>query len=149
MCLVQLHDVDTVKVDGGNLVGVIISINPSKSTAKVAVKDGLLKQSYSYHKLSPVNANANNPVVNDLEESFQDWQGIAKISEREAACILLSVGGQGVVKCCCKGDCMSKRCACFWRIESAALVAIGIANAARTMDFDVYRMMSLLLLVMR
>ena len=42
VCLVPLHDVDRTKVDGGNLVGVNVDINPDKSETKVTTKYGLL-----------------------------------------------------------------------------------------------------------
>jgi hypothetical protein len=49
--LVPLDEVDRTKVDGGNLVGVIVSINKDKSTCRVAVKHGVLKCAYSHHNL--------------------------------------------------------------------------------------------------
>ena len=75
MCLVPIDDVDRTKVDGGNLVGVIVNNNPDKSVAEVATKHGLLSQSYAYHKLQPVNENANNRRTNDLEDACDNWQG--------------------------------------------------------------------------
>jgi hypothetical protein len=49
--LVPLDDVDCTKVDGKNLVRVIVSIDKNKSTCKVAVKQGLLHCAYVYHSL--------------------------------------------------------------------------------------------------
>ena len=112
MCLVLLHDVDRTKVDSGNLVGVIVDINPDKSVAKVATKHGVLHRSHAYHRLQPVSENANNRATNDLEYSYLNWQGLPKISEQEAARLVSSVGGQIVIKCNCKGDCTSNTCAC-------------------------------------
>ena len=66
MSFVPLCDVDRTKVNGGNLVGVIVDINPDKSVAKVATKHVLLTQSYAYHRLQPVSENANNRETNDL-----------------------------------------------------------------------------------
>ena len=107
-----LNDVDRTKVDSGNLVGVIVDMNDDKSVAKVATKHGLLHRSYAYHRLQPVKENANDRATNDLEDAYLNWQGLPKISEREAARHVSSVGGQGVIKCNCKGDCMSNSCAC-------------------------------------
>ena len=112
VCLVRLDDVDRTKVDGGNLVGVIVEINSDKSVAKVATKYGLLSRSYAYHKLQPVNEKANNRITNDLEDAFENWRSIPKITEREAARFVSSVGGQGVIKCNCKGNCLANNCAC-------------------------------------
>jgi len=112
VCLVPLDDVDRTKVDSGNLVGVIVDMNDDKSVAKVATKHGLLHRSYAYHRLQPVKENANDRATNDLEDAYLNWQGLPKISEREAARHVSSVGGQGVIKCNCKGDCTSNSCAC-------------------------------------
>ena len=112
VCLVRLDDVDRTKVDGGNLVGVIVEINSDKSVAKVATKYGLLSRSYAYHKLQPVNEKANNRITNDLQDAYENWRSIPKITEREAAQFISSVGGQGVIKCNCKGNCLANNCAC-------------------------------------
>ena len=110
--LVPLDEVDRTKVDGGNLVGVIVSINKDKSTCRVAVKRGVLKRAYSHHNLRIVPDASNNRMVMDLEEAFTDWRSLPSITEREAARHVSSVGGQGMVKCNCKGECMSNSCAC-------------------------------------
>ncbi len=112
VCLVPLDDVDRTKVDSGNLVGVIVEMNSEKSVAKVATKYGLLSRSYAYHKLQPVSEKANNRVTNDVQDAFENWRSMPKITEREAARFVSSVGGQGVLKCNCKGDCRSNTCAC-------------------------------------
>ena len=67
--LVPLNDVDCTKVDGKNLVGVIVSINKNKSTCKVAVKQGLLHRAYVYHSLRLVLEASNNRKV----EEEQYW----------------------------------------------------------------------------
>ena len=110
--LVPLNEVDRTKVDGGNLVGVIVSINKDKSTCRVAVKRGVLKRAYSHHNLRIVPDASNNRKVMDLEEAFTDWRSLPSITEREAARHVSSVGGQGMVKCNCKGECTSNSCAC-------------------------------------
>ncbi len=107
-----IDDVDCTKVDGKNLVGVIVSIGKNKSTCKVAVKQGLLHQAYVYHSLRVVPEASNNREVMDLEDAFKDWKGLPKITEREAAHFVSSVGGQGMTKCNCKGDCSTNSCAC-------------------------------------
>ncbi len=112
--LVPLDEVDRTKVDGGNLVGVIVSINKDKSTCRcrVAVKRGVLKRAYSHYNLRIVPDASNNRMVMDLEEAFTDSRSLPSITEREAAHHVSSLGGQGMVKCNCKGECMSNSCAC-------------------------------------
>jgi hypothetical protein len=110
--LFPLDEVDRTKVDGGNLVGVIVSTNKDKSTCREAVKCGVLKHAYSHHNVRIVPDASNNRLVMDLEEAFTDWRSLPSITEREAARHVSSVGGQGMVKCNCKGKCTSNSCAC-------------------------------------
>jgi hypothetical protein len=51
---VPLNDVNRTKVDSGNLVGIIVKVDKTRSQAHVAVKGGLLKSWYVYHKLNIV-----------------------------------------------------------------------------------------------
>ena len=64
--LVPLDDVDRIKVDGGNLCGVVVAINMDKSTCRVVVKQGLLHPAYVYHALKPVPKVSNNLDVMEL-----------------------------------------------------------------------------------
>ena len=110
--LVPLSYVDCMKVDGKTVAGVIVTINKDKATCKVAVKEGLLHRAYAFHALRVVPKASNYRTVMDLEDAFLHWKGLPKITEREAACFVSSVGGQGMVKCNCKGDCTTNSCAC-------------------------------------
>ena len=110
--LVPLDDVDRTKVDGGNLCGVVVTIDKKKTTCRVAVKQGLLHRAYVYHKLKPVPEASNNREVLDLQEAFEDWRSLPKITEREAARFISSVGGQGIVHCNCRGSCVTNSCTC-------------------------------------
>ncbi len=58
--LVPLANVHKAKVDAQNLTGVIVKININRMLAQVVVKSGLLKQWYSYHKLTRVVGKGNN-----------------------------------------------------------------------------------------
>jgi len=110
--LVPLDDVDRTKVDGANLCGVVVTVNKDKSTCRVAVKQGLLHRAYVYHKLKPVPKASNNLDALDLREAFEDWRSLPKITEREAARFVSSVGGQGIIHCNCRGKCTTNSCAC-------------------------------------
>ncbi len=110
--LIPLDDVDHTKVDGANLAGVIVSINKDKSTCWVAVKQGLLYRAYVYHVLKPVPEALNNLDAMDLRDAYDNWRSLPKVTEREAARYILSVGGQGVMHCNCRGSCTSNTCSC-------------------------------------
>ena len=58
--LIPLDDVDRTKVDGANLVGVVVLMSKLKSTCRVAVKHEVLKRAYVYHVLRPVPKASNN-----------------------------------------------------------------------------------------
>jgi hypothetical protein len=110
--LVPLDDVDRTKVDGGNICDIVVTIDKKKSTCRVAVKKGLLHRAYVYHKLKPVPEASNNRNVLDLQDAFKDWRSLPKISEREAARFVSSVGGQGIIHCNCRGSCVTSSCTC-------------------------------------
>ena len=110
---VPLNDVDRTKVDSGNLIGIIVKVDKTKSQARVAVQGGLLKSWYVYHKLDIVKGAGNNPSLFGL--SLVGWEDLKVITEREAARQVSLVGGQGkgLFTCMCKGNCNSNHCSCF------------------------------------
>jgi hypothetical protein len=110
--LVPLDDVDRTKVDGACLAGVVVSIDKAKSSVRVAVKQGVLHRAYVYHTLKPVPKASNNLDVMDLREAYENWRSLPKLTEREAARYVSSVGGQGIVHCNCRGSCQTMSCTC-------------------------------------
>ena len=64
--LVPLDDVDRTKVDGGNLIGNVVSTNKLNSTCQVVVKHGLLHRAYVYHAVKAVAQTSNNIDLHDL-----------------------------------------------------------------------------------
>ena len=105
---------DKAKVDPGTLTGVIVQVDKGRSQARVAVKSGLLKSWYVYHRLGRVTGRGNNVQLNGLTEAFNNWKKLKVITEREAARNESLVGGQGKgdVTCNCKGPCNTDRCSC-------------------------------------
>jgi hypothetical protein len=83
--------------------------------ARFVVKSGLLKQLYSYHKLTHVAGKGNNIELLGLQEAYLGWATMKVISEWEATRNESLVGGQGKgdVTCNCKSACNSNRCSCF------------------------------------
>ncbi len=113
--LVPLADIDKAKVDAQNLTGVIVQIDTNRMLAQVVVKSGLLKQLYSYHKLTCVVGKGNNIELLGLQEAYLRWGLMKVISEWEASRNESLVGGQdkGDVTCNCKSACNSYHCSCF------------------------------------
>ena len=109
-----LHDVDRTKVDGSNLTGVAVQILEN-GNVRVAVKSGVLQTTYARHNVSVVTGAGNNRTLLGLDECFQEWQGMPRITEREAARSVAIAGGQGhgLIKCNCKGKCDTNRCKCL------------------------------------
>ncbi len=71
--LVPLDDVDRTKVDGGNLCGVIVSINKVNSSCRVAVAQGLLHRAYVYHKLKLLPKASNDINLNNLRDAYKNY----------------------------------------------------------------------------
>ena len=111
---VALKNEDKAKVDSGNLTGVIEKVDKTRSQARVAVKSGLLKSWYVYHRLGRVTGVGNNVELNGLTDALNGWESMKIISEREVARQESIVGGQGKgdVTCSCKGKCNSNHCSC-------------------------------------
>jgi hypothetical protein len=113
--LAPLADVNKAKVDAQNLTGVIVKIDINRMLVRVVVESGLLKQWYSYHKLTCVVGKGNNIKLLGLQEAYLGWGLMKVISEWEATRNESLVGGQGRrdVTCNCKPACNSNRCSCF------------------------------------
>ncbi len=110
--LVPLDDVDRTKVDGGNLCGVVVSTNKLHSTCRVTVKQGLLHRAYVYHAVKPEPEASNNVDLHDLRDAYENYRSLPKLTEREAARLVSSVGGQGIIHCMCRGQCNTNSCSC-------------------------------------
>ena len=108
--LVPLDDVDCTKVDGANLLGVVVTINKLNATCRVAVKQGIHKCAFAYHVIKPVPEALNNLDAMDLREAYEGWRSLPRLTERDAARYVSSVGGQGMLHCNCKGTCTTQLC---------------------------------------
>ena len=110
--LVPLDDVDRTKVDGGNLSGVVVSVNKLNSSCRVAVAQGLLHRAYAYHALKLLPEASNDIDLNNLRDAYENYLSLPRLTEREAARYVSSVGGQGIVHCNCRSDCTKNSCSC-------------------------------------
>ena len=68
------------------------------------MKHGLLQRAYVYHAVKVVAETSNNIDLHDLREAFENYRSLPKITEREAAHFVSSVGGQGIISCACRGE---------------------------------------------
>ena len=66
---VPLKDMDKAKVDTGNLTGVIVQVDKARSQARVAVKSGMLKSWYVYHRLGHITGAGNNVELTGLSDA--------------------------------------------------------------------------------
>jgi hypothetical protein len=112
---IALADVDKAKTDPQNLTGVIANVNPKTIMAQVAVKLGVLKNWYAYHKLTQVTGRGNNVELLGLNNALVGWSMMATITEREASRDQSMVGsqGKGGVICNCISAFQTKSCSCF------------------------------------
>jgi hypothetical protein len=104
---------DRGKTDAVNLTGVVVNINNNFGMCQVAVRNGVLRPWYVYHKLRVVQGLGNDRNLNGLEEAYLNWKCMAIISPREAATDQSLVGGHGIFSCKCKGNCTTDKCKCF------------------------------------
>jgi hypothetical protein len=110
--LVPLDDVDHTKVDGANICGVVVSVNKRNSSWRVVVAQGLLHCAYVYHALKLLPKALNDIDLNNLRDAYKNYRSLPRLTEREAARYVSSVGGQGIVSCNCRSDCTKNSCSC-------------------------------------
>jgi hypothetical protein len=110
--LVPLDDVNRTKVDGGNYSGVVVSVNKLNSSCRVAVAQGLLHRAYAYHALQLLPKASKDIDLNNLRDAHKNYPSLPRLTEREAAHYVSSVGGQGIVHCNCRSDCTKNSCSC-------------------------------------
>ena len=122
--LVPMADVDTTKVDGKNLVCVVVDVFQPRSGSgskmyKLACTKGAIKRLYNqaYFNVEK-NATVESMGLADIYES-ESWRAMPEIAERTAYALESMVGGQGKRKktdkgyCNCKkGKCASQKCVC-------------------------------------
>ena len=110
---VQLVKQDWAKVDLGNLTGIVVIINDVFGVCQVALRSGVLRPWYVYHKLRVVPGPGNSYALMNLDDAFKRWKGMPVIALRTAAVNESIVGGQGIFQCKCKGACNTKQNLCF------------------------------------
>ena len=106
-----LHESDQTKVDPAHITAVVVEVTKG-GQLRVAVAAGVLKDTF-HRGVTVLKPPSNDRVLLGLEDAFNEWQGMSKISVREAARSVSVCGGQGYnVQCNCNGKCESNRCKC-------------------------------------
>ena len=111
----SLSDVDCTKVDGKCLTLVVVDKISEKGKSipkyRLACAKGPLQGLYHRSYLTVIPMATRGTL--GLEDIFISWRGVAAITERAAAASTSVIGGQGVNRCNCRGECNTKRCMCF------------------------------------
>ncbi|CAF4145939.1 unnamed protein product, partial [Adineta steineri] len=100
--LVPVPDVDRGPTDARNVLAVIIVIKDDKY--KLGVEQGVINNYYSFNQFSKA-PGIPTILIRDVDQSI-------KKSLREVVRLQSVTGGQGFLKCSCKGGCSSSRCKC-------------------------------------
>ena len=102
--LVPIPDVDRGRCEYPNLKAIVLEAHPSGHLWKLGCKSGVLDQWYSRNQFQPT-----------LEKFMrvEDVPLETEVSLRTAARQESIGGGQGVFKCNCTGNCITKRCKCY------------------------------------
>jgi len=113
---VPIPAVDQSRFDGTVLIGVVVRVTTG-GRLQIACKAGVLDHNFCSSHVSRLEGVKNNQRLNELEDAFKDYQGLPKVSVRQAARYVSQTGGQGIARCSCpKGDCSTARCPCV-RVE--------------------------------
>ncbi|CAF3516224.1 unnamed protein product [Rotaria socialis] len=100
--LIPVPDVDRGPTDARNVLAVVMEIKDDKY--KLGVEQGIINGYYSFHQISKATGTST-ILVENVD------QGIKK-SLREVVKLQSITGGQGMLKCSCKGGCTTSRCKC-------------------------------------
>ena len=112
----RLADVDRAKLDNTNATLVVLDVT-AKQNYTVGNQAGIYKEKVSRVHLTPLSHAT--PAIAGLEELLADYQdesrraSIPTLGIRKIAAATSAAGGQGMVKCHCRGACDTKRCSCF------------------------------------
>lgn len=77
---------------------------------RLACAAGVINTLYSRSYIRPLEIGAG---LMGLQTALESWQGMPEVGLRTAMRVVSAVGGQGLVHCACKGDCLKGRCACL------------------------------------
>ena len=117
MVQVAVNDVDRAKTDETNATLVVVEIikkgklgQEQEDGYRLACAAGVINTLYPRSYIRPLEIG---PGLMGLQTALESWKGMPKVGLRAAMRVVSAVGGQGLVHCSCKGDCLSGRCACL------------------------------------
>ena len=100
--MVPVPDVDRGPTDGRNVLGVIMKVKHGKY--QLGTTNGTLCGYYSYNQLFKASGSATSRVEDVPNEGPKTLREIVRLQS--------ITGGQGMLKCDCKGGCKTNRCKC-------------------------------------
>ena len=117
-----MSDVDRGRLDFTTISAIVVDINvaATRTSYRVACKRGLLKTSYLPGDLKRLPLAT--AALMGLDGVLEHWLRVKgdtslsrcrSIGVRVAAAANSLTGGQGMLRCSCKGACNSERCSCF------------------------------------
>ena len=115
--IVQVHvaDVDRAKTDPTNATLVIVEVcrrdSETAPTYRLACSSGVIKTKYARSYVKPIPLMT--PQLVGLEQALEGWQQMKEVGLRAAMKDVSAVGGQGMLRCSCKGACNRNTCTCF------------------------------------
>ena len=112
-------DVDRGKTDPTSVVVVVVevvrfSVHDIEVQYRLACPTGQLRSLYARTYLIPIHHATADQLGFTL--TLKHWRAMPVIGERKAVVGDSAVGGQGMLKCHCKGTCQAGKCAC-WMAE--------------------------------
>ena len=111
---VSLADVDRTRVDPRNLTCVVVECVrkgeiEQELKYRLATTNAVIKGLFTRPYLRPLVAT---PALMGLSSALSGWKSMPERSQRTCANNLSMVGGQGMLRCDCKGDCLHGKCKC-------------------------------------
>ena len=110
-----VDNVDRAKVDPTNATLVVVETveqgeKQKETVYRLACAAGVVQVLYGRSYINPLPNMT--PELVGLANALQNWQGMPQISLRGAMAVQSTVGGQGMLRCSCKGKCDNLKCAC-------------------------------------
>ena len=114
---VGVADVDREKTFPTHVVAVVVevvhfSVHEIETKYRLACPSGQLRSLYARTYRIPIQHARADQLGFTL--TMEHWRVMPTIGERQAVVGDSAVGGQGMLKCSCKGPCLKGKCAC-WR----------------------------------
>ena len=109
---VSAPDVDRARLDPPNATLVVVEQvqKPKSLMYRLACATGPINVLYQRSYINPVKSIT--AEMAGLQKALDGWQGMPQQGLRAAMAVQSITGGQGFVRCKCKGTCLSGKCKC-------------------------------------